>query len=145
MAQNTCWPARRQSRDQLASQTTIMHKYKVESVVRYKTYRACNDMRGMLPFREGLRVHPNNFVYKGYRLTAKVTRGIQNSKANTSGSPVFTASVFVVQADAVQETGDEYMVPGFAEGNVVYSPREAVHEAISHGCAIVDALTGVTG
>jgi len=102
-------------------------------------------MRGMLPFREGLRVHPNNFVYKGYRLTAKVSRGIQNSKANTSGSPVFTASVFVVQADAVQETGDEYVVPSFAEGNVVYSPREAVHEAISHGCAIVDALTGVTG
>ncbi|OZI45531.1 hypothetical protein CAL20_06410 [Bordetella genomosp. 4] len=99
----------------------------------------------MLPFREGLRVHPNNFVYKGYRLTAKVTRGVQDSKANASGSPVFTASVFVVQADSVQEEGDEYEVPSFAEGNFVFSPREAVHQAISHGCAIVDALTGVTG
>jgi len=49
----------------------------------------------------------------------------------------------VVQADAVQEDGDEYTVPSFAGGNFVYSPREAVHEAISHGCAIVDALTGV--
>jgi len=97
----------------------------------------------MLPFREGLRVHPNNFVYKGYRLTAKVSRGTQSGKA--SGSPVFTASVFVVQADSVQEEGDEYQVPSFAEGNYVFSPREAVHEAVSHGCAIVDALIGVTG
>ncbi|OZI17898.1 hypothetical protein CAL18_12275 [Bordetella genomosp. 7] len=87
-------------------------------------------------------MHQNNFVYKGYRLTAKVTRGTPGT-ASASGSPVFTASVFVVQADAIQEDGDEYVVPGFAEGNFVYSPREAVHEAISHGCAIVDALTGV--
>lgn len=99
----------------------------------------------MLTGREGLLVHPNNFVYKGYRLTAKVSRATQQNNATASGSPVFMASVFVVQADAVQETGDEYVVPYFAEGNVVYSPREAVHEAISHGCAIVDALTGVTG
>ena len=90
-------------------------------------------------------MHPNNFVYKGYRLTAKVSRGAQNSKANASGSPVFTASVFVKQADALHEVGDEYVVPSFAEGNFVYSPREAVHEAINYGCAIVDALTGVPG
>lgn len=99
----------------------------------------------MLPVREGLRVHQNNLIYKGYRLTAKVNRGSPSNVANASGSPVFTASVFVVQADSVQEEGDEFTVPSFAEGNFVYSPREAVHEAISHGCAIVDALTGVTG
>lgn len=102
-------------------------------------------MRGMLPAREGLRVHQNHLIYKGYRLTAKVNRGTPSSTANASGSPVFTASVFVVQADSVQETGDEYTVPSFAEGNVVFSPREAVHEAINHGRAIVDALTGVVG
>jgi len=89
-------------------------------------------------------VHQNNLIYKGYRLTAKVARGNPDDRtANAPGSPVFTASVFVVQADSVQEHGDEYVVPGFADGNFVYSPREAVHEAISHGCAIVDALTGV--
>ncbi|MBO9355653.1 hypothetical protein GG851_16840 [Bordetella petrii] len=88
-------------------------------------------------------MHQNNLIYKGYRLTAKVTRGHPDSMASATSSPVFTASVFVVQADSVQEDGDEYVVPGFAEGNFVYSPREAVHEAISHGCAIVDALTGV--
>ncbi|CAM4074715.1 hypothetical protein [Bordetella tumulicola] len=90
-------------------------------------------------------MHQNNSVYKGYRLTAKVIRGVQDNAANGSGSPVFTASVFVVQADSVQETGDEYAVPTFAEGSFVFSPREAVHQAISHGRAIVDALTGVEG
>ncbi|WP_407847274.1 hypothetical protein [Bordetella petrii] len=88
-------------------------------------------------------MHQNNLIYKGYRLTAKVARGIPANVAAESGSPVFTASVLVVQADAVQEDGDEYTVPSFADGSFVYSPREAVHEAISHGCAIVDALTGV--
>ena len=99
----------------------------------------------MLALREGLRVHPNNLIYKGYRLTAKISRGVQSDTATTSGSPVFTATIVVVQADAVQDEGDEYPVPCFVEGRVVYSPREAVHEAVSHGCAIVDALTGVTG
>lgn len=88
-------------------------------------------------------MHQNHLIYKGYRLTAKVSRSA--SHANASGSPVFTASVTVVPAGAVQDTGDEYEVPSFVEGNGVYSPREAVHVAISHGCAIVDALTGVTG
>lgn len=90
-------------------------------------------------------MHQNNLIYKGYRLTAKVARGIPDSTANAPGSPVFTASVMVVQADSVQEDGDEYVVPSFADGNFVYSPREAVHQAISHGCEIVDALTGVVG
>ncbi|MVW71590.1 hypothetical protein [Bordetella sp. 15P40C-2] len=90
-------------------------------------------------------MHQNNLIYKGYRLTAKVSRSAPGDNAPASGSPVFTASVVIVPAGAVQDTGDEYAVPGFAEGQVVYSPREAVHVAISHGCAIVDALTGVAG
>lgn len=90
-------------------------------------------------------MHQNNVTYKGYRLTAKVNREAPSNTDKASGAPVFTATVFIVTADAVQETGDEYAVPTFAAGDVVFSPREAVHEAISHGRAIVDALTGVTG
>jgi hypothetical protein len=90
-------------------------------------------------------VHQNNVVYKGYRLSAKVSRGASDDNAAASGSPVFTASVVIVPAGAVQDSGDEYTVPRFAEGNVVFSPREAVDVAISHGRAIVDALTGVEG
>lgn len=93
--------------------------------------------------REGLQVNQNNVIFKGYKLTAKVSRVTPTPPAKTSGPPVFTATVFVVQADARQDVGDEYQVPLFANGAVVYSPREAVHEAISHGRAIVDALTGV--
>jgi len=87
-------------------------------------------------------VHQNNLIYKGYRLTAKVSRGggAIEVEAQPSG-PVFTASVTVVQAGAVQEGGDEYPVPQFAEGGFVYSPREAVHAAILHGREIVDGLT----
>ncbi|ETA64896.1 hypothetical protein L550_1352 [Bordetella pertussis H973] len=49
----------------------------------------------------------------------------------------------MVQADSIQDTGDEYPVPYFADGGFVYSPREAVHQAISHGREIVDALIGL--
>lgn len=90
-------------------------------------------------------MNQNNVIFKGYRLTAKVSRVAANDLANSSGPPTFTATVFVMQADARQEVGDEYQVPLFAAGSVVFSPREAVHEAISHGRAIVDALTGVLG
>ncbi|EHK64275.1 hypothetical protein [Achromobacter arsenitoxydans] len=87
-------------------------------------------------------MHQNNLIYKGYRLTAKVSRagGAIQLEAQPSG-PVFTASITVVQAGAVQEGGDEYPVPQFAEGGFVYSPREAVHAAILHGREIVDGLT----
>jgi hypothetical protein len=89
-------------------------------------------------------VHQNNLIYKGYRLTAKVSRGggAIELPAPPSG-PVFTASVMVVQAGAVLEGGDEYPVPQFAVGGFVYSPREAVHAAILHGREIVDGLTNV--
>ncbi len=87
-------------------------------------------------------MHQNNLIYKGYRLTAKVSRGdgAIEPQAQPSG-PVFTASVMVVQAGAIQDGGDEYPVPQFAEGGFVYSPREAVHAAILHGREIVDGLT----
>jgi hypothetical protein len=90
-------------------------------------------------------VQQNNVIYKGYKLTAQVSRVTPDSLTNESGPPVFTASIIVKRADANQEVGDEYQVPFFAEGNVVFSPREAVHEAINHGRAIVDALAGVVG
>lgn len=85
-------------------------------------------------------MHQNHSVYKGYRLKAQVSRSPLATKQNVPSGPAFTASVFVVQADAVQEVGDEYTVPFFAAGGFVYSPREAVHAAIAHGREIVDGL-----
>ncbi|KXJ62593.1 hypothetical protein N5C72_04650 [Achromobacter mucicolens] len=87
-------------------------------------------------------MHQNNLIYKGYRLTAKVSRGGGAIEPPPEASgPVFTASVMVVQAGAILEGGDEYPVPQFAGGGFVYSPREAVHAAIVHGREIVDGLT----
>ncbi|MGB3434863.1 hypothetical protein [Achromobacter sp.] len=88
-------------------------------------------------------MHQNNLIYKGYRLTAKVSRGADVEVQTQSSGPVFIASVMVVQAGAVLEGGDEYPVPRFAEGGFVYSPREAVHAAILHGREIVDGLTNM--
>lgn len=85
----------------------------------------------------------NNTVYKGYRLTAKVLRGDPESAIESPSGPVFTATVFIVPASAVQDPGHEYPVPCFEMGGFVYSPREAVHAAVSHGQAIVDGLMGV--
>ena len=88
-------------------------------------------------------VHQNNLIYKGYRLTAKVSRGADAEVQAQSSGPVFVASVMVVQAGAVLEGGDEYPVPRFADGGFVFSPREAVHAAILHGREIVDGLTNM--
>ena len=86
----------------------------------------------------------NNFVYKGYRLTAKVLRGASPAADEASASgPVFTATVQVVAANSVQDPGHEYPVPCFEQGSFVYSPREAVQAAVSHGQSIVDGLMGV--
>ncbi|MGN6580447.1 MAG: hypothetical protein ACTHJ1_10765 [Bordetella sp.] len=87
----------------------------------------------------------NNFVYKGYRLTAKVLRGAAQEIAVNASSPIFTATVQIVAANSVQDPGHEYRVPCFEQGGVVYSPREAVQAAVSHGQAIVDGLMGVQG
>lgn len=100
--------------------------------------------RGMLVCRKrASEVHQNNLIYKGYRLTAKVSRGAGEEVQTLPSGPVFIASIMVVQAGAVLEGGDEYPVPRFAEGGFVYSPREAVHAAILHGREIVDGLTHV--
>lgn len=113
---------------------TVVTKH-IESVI---------DMRGMLEWiKRASEVHLNNSIYKGYRLTAKVSRNVLTEVEAEPSGPAFTASVFVIQADTVRETGDEYPVPRFAEGGHVYSPREAVHAAISHGREIVDGLMGV--
>ncbi|MBR8655801.1 hypothetical protein KDH83_21060 [Achromobacter sp. Marseille-Q0513] len=88
-------------------------------------------------------MHQNNLIYKGYRLTARVSRGAGAEVQALSSGPIFIASITVVQAGAVQDGGDEYPVPRFAEGGYVYSPREAVHAAILHGREIVDGLTSV--
>ena len=87
-------------------------------------------------------MHQNNLVYKGYRLSAKVSRSVSKSAAAVSGAPMFVAKVVIVPADSIQDSGDEYLVPAFQQGGSVYSPREAVHTAIMHGCGIVDALMG---
>ena len=102
------------------------------------------DRRGMLDRRKrASEVHQNNLIYKGYRLTAKVSRGADAAIPALPSGPVFVASVMVVQAGAVLEGGDEYPVPRFAEGGFVFSPREAVHAAILHGREIVDGLTNM--
>ncbi|OZI39877.1 hypothetical protein CEK29_17120 [Bordetella genomosp. 5] len=98
----------------------------------------------MLNFREGVPVLPNNSVYKGYRLTAKIARASAGAAMAAASGPQFTATVMVVQADSIQDTGDEYPVPCFAGGGHVFSPREAVHAAITHGREIVDGLHGAT-
>ena len=80
----------------------------------------------------------NNYIYKGYRLTANLSRLVPENDAVRS-SPCFTATIRIVQANAIQDEGDEYGVPYFAEGGVAYSPSEAVEIAIAHGCDIVSS------
>ncbi len=89
-------------------------------------------------------MHQNHAIYKGFRLTAKVARGLQDSSPinKPSGAPIFTAVVEVVPASLQGEDADTYPIPCFVDGGFVYSPAEAVHAAVSHGREIVDALTG---
>jgi hypothetical protein len=88
-------------------------------------------------------VHQNHHVYKGFRLTAKVARGLQSTGMTdkSSSAPIFTAVVEVVPA-SIQQDADTYPIPCFVDGGFVFSPAEAVHAAVSHGREIVDALTG---
>lgn len=83
---------------------------------------------------------PNDYVYKGYRLTAKVSRAALTPSEDKS-SPMFTAVVFVVQVSSVQDDGYVYEVPYFTAGGFTYSPAEAINVAITHGRDIVAALT----
>lgn len=80
----------------------------------------------------------NNYVYKGYRLIANLNRVVPDA-GDSQSSPYFTASIRIVQANAVQDDGDEYQVPYFVTGGVAYSPAEAIDIAIDHGCEIVAA------
>lgn len=77
----------------------------------------------------------NNMVYKGYRLTASVSR---ISVGGTS-RPAFTATVAVELAGDQDKLGDPYPVPLFASGGFVSSPGMAVDAAINHGRLVVDA------
>jgi hypothetical protein len=95
----------------------------------------------LLTHRKGEeRVHRNNDIYKGYRLTAKIAR--ETPAAPEGGAPVFRAVVCVAPASLQPEDGDEYPIPRFMDGGFVYSPAEAVHAAVAHGREIVDALSG---
>jgi hypothetical protein len=90
---------------------------------------------------KGFRVHQNNLVYKGFRLNARVSREFPGGSSDDGTAPQFTATVLVTRANMIQSFGEDYVVPKFAQGNRVDSPRDAVHVAVSHGCDIVDALT----
>lgn len=77
----------------------------------------------------------NNMVYKGYRLTASVSR----VSVGGSDRPAFTATVAVELAGDQDRLGELYAVPLFASGGFVYSPSMAVDAAIHHGRTVVDA------
>ena len=77
----------------------------------------------------------NNMVYKGYRLTASVSR---ISVGGTS-RPAFTATVAVELASDQDKLGEPHAVPLFASGGFVSSPGMAVDAAINHGRLVVDA------
>ncbi|HEY9274106.1 MULTISPECIES: hypothetical protein [Achromobacter] len=77
----------------------------------------------------------NNMVYKGYRLTASVSR----ISVGGSGRPAFTATVAVELAGNQDKTGESHAVPLFASGGFVSSPGMAVDAAINHGRVVVDA------
>ncbi|MEN4917766.1 hypothetical protein ABE485_03790 [Achromobacter spanius] len=80
----------------------------------------------------------NNMVYKGYRLTASVSR---ISVAGTS-RPAFTATVAVELAGDQDKLGEPHPVPLFASGGFVSSPGMAVDAAINHGRLMVDSHGG---
>jgi hypothetical protein len=79
---------------------------------------------------------PNNTVYKGYRLTAKVER---LSVPGISG-PAFTATLIVDTAANPSMPALPRDVPHFVDGSYVFSPAEAVHVAMLYGREIVELL-----
>lgn len=77
----------------------------------------------------------NNMVYKGYRLTASVSRvAIGNARR-----PAFTATVAVELAGNQDRLGEPHAVPLFVSGGFVVTPGMAVDAAITHGRLMVDA------
>lgn len=76
----------------------------------------------------------NNMVYKGYKLSARVSR----IKIGSNDRPAFTATVSVGVATQEEES-ERHDVPFFASGGFVANPGMAVHTAINHGRSMVDA------
>ncbi|MCY1193703.1 MAG: hypothetical protein ACN6PF_04625 [Achromobacter veterisilvae] len=77
----------------------------------------------------------NNMVYKGYRLTARVSR----ISVGGSNRPAFTATVAVEYAGDQDKLGESHAVPLFESGGFVSTPGMAVDAAINHGRRMVDA------
>lgn len=77
----------------------------------------------------------NNMVYKGYRLTANVSR----ISVGGSSRPAFTATVALDAVADQFESNEPQAVPFFASGGFVASPVMAVDAAIHHGRCLVDA------
>lgn len=81
----------------------------------------------------------NNMVYKGYRLTASVSRvAVGNARR-----PAFTATVAVELAGDRDRLGELHPVPLFVSGGFVATPGMAVDAAITHGRLMVDAHSRV--
>lgn len=80
-------------------------------------------------------MYQNHLIYKGYRLTARVSR-IASADAS---HPAFTATVTVEFSGGQDSPGDPCAVPLFATGGSVSSPYIAVDAAINHGRHVVDA------
>ncbi|MGS1109130.1 hypothetical protein ACVCNH_22940 [Achromobacter anxifer] len=78
---------------------------------------------------------PNNVVYKGYRLTASVSR----ISVGGSQRPAFVATVALGAVSDQHELNEPQEVPLFASGGFVSSPVIAVDAAINHGRHLVDA------
>ncbi|CAB3715672.1 MULTISPECIES: hypothetical protein [Achromobacter] len=77
----------------------------------------------------------NNMVYKGYRLTASVSR----VSVGGTGRPAFTATVAVELAADRDQLNEHHAVPLFESGGFVSSPGMAVDAAINHGRLVVDS------
>ncbi|MDF8360155.1 hypothetical protein P3W54_04550 [Achromobacter anxifer] len=77
----------------------------------------------------------NNMVYKGYRLTASVSR----ISVGGSRRPAFIATVALDAVSDQHELAEPQVVPLFASGGFVSSPVMAVDAAINHGRYLVDA------
>jgi len=81
----------------------------------------------------------NNMVYKGYRLSASVSRvAVGNARR-----PAFTATVAVELAGDRDRLGELHPVPLFVSGGFVATPGMAVDAAITHGRLMVDAHSRV--
>ena len=78
-------------------------------------------------------MYQNNMVYKGYRLTASVSR----VSVGNAHRPAFTATVAVELAGDQDRLGEPHAVPLFVAGGFVATPGMAVDAAITH------RLTGV--